>query len=193
MRSYEDLQYAFLQLELAARYQEAGRLDEFIRNTGNALWGDEDFLYTYWSELLDALADFVDIREDEDTMTCRMYFSDAVIQDYFRFAQRHAEQAGIPLKQDVYYLDALSYFNNTMLDYCPYSCWFRLVTQTHHECGFGLSVWIYEDQFTDWEPLLAGLLDVMAYFRSSMELLASDDKTGQAISFSHSAQAKEAA
>ena len=83
--------------------------------------------------------------------------------------------------------------NNTMLDYCPYSCWFRLVTQTHHECGFGLSVWIYEDQFTDWEPLLAGLLDVMAYFRSSMELLASDDKTGQVISFSHSAQAKEAA
>ena len=193
MRSYEDLQYAFLQLELAARYQEAGRLEGFIRNTGNALWGDEDFLYTYWYELLNALADFVDIREDEDTLICRMYFSDAVIQDYFRFAQRHAEQAGIPLKQDVYYLDALSYFNNTMLDYCPYRCWFRLVTQTHHEYGFGLSVWIYEEQFTDWEPLLAGLLDVMTYFRSSMEILASDNKTGQVISFSHPAQAKEAA
>ena len=47
MRSYEDLQYAFQQLELAALYWEAGKLDEFIRNTGNALWGDEDFLYTY--------------------------------------------------------------------------------------------------------------------------------------------------
>ena len=78
MRSYEDLQYAFLQLELAARYQEAGRLEGFIRNTGNALWGDEDFLYTYWYELLNALADFVDIREDEDTLICRMYFSDAL-------------------------------------------------------------------------------------------------------------------
>ena len=126
-------------------------------------------------------------------MTCRMYFSDAVIRDYFRFAQRHAEQAGIPLKQDVYYLDALSYFNNTMLDLCPYSCWFRLVTQTHHEYGYGLSVWVDEEQFTDWEPLLAGLLDVMAYFRSSMELLTSDDKTGQIISFSHPAQKTEAA
>ena len=52
---------------------------------------------------------------------------------------------------------------------------------------------IYEEQFTDWEPLLAGLLDVMTYFRSSMEILASDNKTGQVISFSHPAQAKEAA
>ena len=193
MRSYEDLQYAFLQLELAARYQEAGKLDKFIRNTGSLLVGGEDFLYANWSELLDALADFVDVRGDEDTLICRMYFSDAVIRDYFRFAQRHAERSGIPLKQDVYYLDALSYFNNIMLDYCPYSCWFRLVTQTHHEYGYGLSVWVDEEQFTDWEPLLAGLLDVMAYFRSSMELLASDDKTGQVISFSHPAQTKEAA
>lgn len=193
MRSYEDLQYAFRQLELAALYWGAGKLDAFIAATGSMLWGDEDFLYTHWYELLDAVADYTDIREDEDTLTCRIYFSDGVIRDYFNFAQQHAEKTGIPLKQDVYYLDALSYFNTTMLDCCPYSCWFRLVTQTHHEYGFGLSVWIYEDQFTDWEPLLAGLLDVMAYFRSSMEILDSDDKTGQVISFSHPAQAKEAA
>ena len=193
MRNYADLQYAFQQLELAALYQRAGKLDEFIAATGCMLWGDEDFLYTNWYELLDAVSDFTDIREDEDTLTCRMYFSDAVIRDYFCFAQKHAAQAAIPPKQDPYYLDALSYFSTTMLDYCPYSCWFRLVTQTHHEYGYGLSVWVEEEQFTDWEPLLAGLLDVMTYFRSSMEILASDNKTGQVISFSHPAQAKEAA
>ena len=145
MRSYEELAYAFQQLELAALYWEAGKLDEFIAATGSALREDEDFLYANWYELLDAVADFTDIREDEDTLTCRMYFSDAVIRDYFRFARKHAEDAGIPPKQDPYYLDALSYFSTTMLDYCPYSCWFRLVTQTHHEYGYGLSVWTSGD------------------------------------------------
>ena len=169
MRSYGDLQYAFQQLELAALYREAGKLDAFIAATGSALREDEDFLYANWYELLDAVADFTDIREDEDTLTCRMYFSDAVIREYFCFAQKHAEQAGTPLRQDPYYLGALSYFNNTMLDYCPYSCWFRLVTQTHHEYGYGLSMWVAEEQFTDWEPLLTGLLDVMGYFRSAVE------------------------
>ena len=193
MRSYEDLQYAFQQLELAALYREAGKLDAFIAATGSALWGNEDFLYANWYELLDAVSDFTDIREDEDTLTCRMYFSDAVIRDYFCFAQRHAEQAGIPLKQDPYYLDALSYFSTTMLDCCPYGCWFRLVTQTHHKYGYGLSVWIDEEQFTDWEPLLTGLLDVMTYFRSSMEILKADGKVGQVISSTHPAQEKEAA
>ena len=99
MRSYEELQYAFQQLELAALYREAGKLDAFIAATGSALREDEDFLYANWYELLDAVADFTDIREDEDTLTCRMYFSDAVIRDYFYFAQKHAEEAGIPLKQ----------------------------------------------------------------------------------------------
>ena len=169
MRSYEELQYAFQHLEIAAAFHDAGRWDAFLRSTGDLLVGDEDFLYANWYELLDAVADFTDIREDEDTLTCRMYFSDAVIRDYFRFAQKHAEQAGIPLKQDPYYLDALSYFSTTMLDCCPYGCWFRLVTQTHHEYGYGLSVWVSEDQFTDWEPLLTGLLDVMGYFRSAVE------------------------
>ena len=107
MRSYEELQYAFQQLELAALYREAGKLDAFIAATGSALRENEDFLYANWYELLDAVADFTDIREDEDTLTCRMYFSDAVIRNYFCFAQGHAEQAGIPLKQDPYYLDAL--------------------------------------------------------------------------------------
>lgn len=45
MRSYENLQYAFQQLELAAAYYAAGKLDDFIRNTGSLLTGDEDFLY----------------------------------------------------------------------------------------------------------------------------------------------------
>lgn len=193
MRNYADLQYAFQQLELAALYQRAGKLDEFIAATGCMLWGDEDFLYTNWYELLDAVADFTDIREDEDTLTCRMYFSDAVIRNYFCSAQRHAEDAGIPLKQDPYYLDALSYFNNTMLDYCPYSCWFRLVTQTHHEYGYGLSVWTAEEQFTDWEPLLAGLLDVMTYFRTSMEILAAECKCGKVIALPPQVQTDEEA
>ena len=34
MRNYADLQYAFQQLELAALYQRAGKLDEFIATTG---------------------------------------------------------------------------------------------------------------------------------------------------------------
>ena len=34
-----------------------------------------------------------------------MYFSYAVIRNYFCFAQRHAEEAWIPLKQDPYYLE----------------------------------------------------------------------------------------
>ena len=87
MRSYENLQYAFQQLELAAAYYAAGKLDDFIRNTGSMLIGDEDFLYANWYELLYALADFVDIREDEDTMTNRMYFSDETMRVYFAHAQ----------------------------------------------------------------------------------------------------------
>ena len=39
MRNYADLQYAFQQLELAALYQRAGKLDEFIAATGCMLWG----------------------------------------------------------------------------------------------------------------------------------------------------------
>ena len=193
MRSYEDLQYAFQQLELAALYREAGKLDAFIAATGSALWGNEDFLYANWYELLDAVSDFTDIREDEDTLTCRMYFSDAVIRDYFRFARKHAEDAGIPPKQDPYYLDALSYFSTTMLDCCPYGCWFRLVTQTHHKYGYGLSVWIDEEQFTDWEPLLTGLLDVMTYFRSSMEILSAECKCGKVIALPPQVQTDEEA
>ena len=193
MRSYENLQYAFQQLELAAAYYAAGKLDDFIRNTGSLLIGDEDFLYANWYELLDAVADFTDIREDEDTLTCRIYFSDAVIRDYFRFAQQHAKKAGIPLKQDPYYLDALSYFSTTMLNYCPYSCWFRLVTQTHHEYGYGLSIWVAEEQFTDWEPLLTGLLDVMMYFRTSMEILSAECKCGKVIALPPQVQTDEEA
>ena len=72
MRSYENLQYAFQQLELAAAYYAAGKLDDFIRNTGSLLTGDEDFFNMNWLEFLYALADFVVIRDDENTMTSRM-------------------------------------------------------------------------------------------------------------------------
>ena len=80
-----------------------------------------------------------------------------------------------------------------MLDYCPYSCWFRLVTQTHHEYGYGLSVWVEEEQFTDWEPLLTGLLDVMTYFRSSMEILSAEGKCGKVIALPPQVQTNEEA
>ena len=139
MRSYENLQYAFQQLELAAAYYAAGKLDEFIRNTGSLLVGDEDFLYANWYELLYALADFVDIRDDEDTMTNRMYFSDETMRVYFAHAQTCAARDGIPLKQEAYYQNACSYVYDTLLDACPYSGYFRVVTQPHHEYGYGLS------------------------------------------------------
>lgn len=115
MRSYENLQYAFQQLELAAAYYAAGKLDDFIRNTGSLLTGDEDFLYASWYELLYALADFVVIRDDENTMTSRMYFSDETMRVYFAHAQACAARDGIPLKQEAYYSAVLSTLSRRML------------------------------------------------------------------------------
>ena len=194
MRSYENLQYAFQQLELAAAYYAAGKLDDFIRNTGSMLIGDEDFLYANWNVLLYALADFVDIREDEDTMTNRMYFSDETMRMYFIYAQARAARDGIPLKQEAYYQNACSYVYETLLDACPYSGYFRVVTQPHHEYGYGLSVWIAVEAFTDWESLLLALLDIMVFFRSSVEILMSSGEIGKVVPFSSEAkQTKEAA
>ena len=194
MRSYENLQYAFQQLELAAAYYAAGKLDDFIRNTGSLLTGDEDFLYASWYELLYALADFVDIRDDEDTMTNRMYFSDETMRVYFAHAQTCAARDGIPLKQEAYYQNACSYVYETLLDACPYSGYFRVVTQPHHEYGYGLSVWIAVEAFTDWEPLLFALLDIMGFFRSSVEVLKATGEIGKVVTFpAETQQAKEAA
>lgn len=193
MRSYENLQYAFQQLELASAYYAAGKLDEFIRNTGSLLTGDEDFLYGNWYELLYALADFVDIRDDEETMTNRMYFSDETMRMYFSHAQACAAQDGIPLRQEAYYQNACSYVYETLLESCPYGGYFRMVTQSHHEYGYGLSVWIAVEAFADWEPLLMALLDIMGYFRSSVEVLTASGKIGRVLPFSADKQAKEAA
>lgn len=194
MRSYENLQYAFQQLELAAAYYAAGKLDDFIRNTGSLLTGDEDFLYASWYELLYALADFVDIRDDEDTMTNRMYFSDETMRVYFIYAQARAAWDGIPLKQEAYYQNACSYVYETLLDACPYSGYFRVVTQPHHEYGYGLSVWVEIEAFSDWESLLSGLLDIMRFFRSSVEVLKATGEIGKVVTFpAETQQAKEAA
>lgn len=194
MRSYENLQYAFQQLELAAAYYAAGKLDEFIRNTGSLLVGDEDFLYANWYELLYALADFVDIRDDEDTMTNRMYFSDETMRVYFAHAQTCAARDGIPLKQEAYYQNACSYVYDTLLDACPYSGYFRVVTQPHHEYGYGLSVWIAAESFTDWEALLFALLDIMRFFCSSVDVLMASGEIGKVVTFpAETQQAKEAA
>lgn len=194
MRSYENLQYAFQQLELAAAYYAAGKLDDFIRNTGSLLTGDEDFLYASWYELLYALADFVDIPDDEDTMTNRMYFSDETMRVYFAHAQTCAARDGIPLKQEAYYQNACSYVYDTLLDACPYSGYFRVVTQPHHEYGYGLSVWVEIEAFSDWESLLSGLLDIMRFFRSSVEVLKATGEIGKVVTFpAETQQAKEAA
>ena len=194
MRSYENLQYAFQQLELAAAYYAAGKLDDFIRNTGSMLVGNEDFFYMNWLELLYALADFVVIRDDENTMTSRMYFSDETMRVYFAHAQACAARDGIPLKKEAYYQNACSYVYETLLDACPYSGYFRVVTQPHHEYGYGLSVWIAVETFTDWEPLLFALLDIMGFFRSSVEVLKATGEIGRVVPFtSDTEQAKEAA
>lgn len=194
VRSYENLQYAFQQLELAAAYYAAGKLDEFICNTGSLLTGDEDFFNMNWLEFLYALADFVVIRDDENTMTSRMYFSDETMRVYFAHAQACAARDGIPLKQEAYYQNACSYVYETLLDACPYCGFFRVVTQTHHEYGYGLSVWLELESFSDWESLLSGLLDIMRFFRSSVEVLIASGEIGRVVPFlSELEQAKEAA
>ena len=194
MRNYADLQYAFQQLELAALYQRAGKLDAFIAATGSALREDEDFLYANWYERLSALADFEDLRDDEDTRTNRMYFSDETMRVYFAHAQTCAARDGIPLKQEAYYQNACSYVYDTLLDACPYSGYFRVVTQPHHEYGYGLSVWVEIEAFSDWESLLSGLLDIMRFFRSSVEVLKATGEIGKVVTFpAETQQAKEAA
>ena len=83
---------------------------------------------------------------------------------------------------------------STLLDACPYSGYFRVVTQPHHEYGYGLSVWIAVEAFTDWEPLLFALLDIMGFFRSSVEVLMVSGEIGKVVPFSsETKQTKEAA
>lgn len=194
MQDYYNLQSIMQQLALASRYREIGKLDNFMASTGRYVWDGEDFLFANWYEVLEALSDFVDIREDEDTLTCRIYFSDESIRRYFERANAQAKAAGVPLKQSVLYQNAYEYYANTMLDACPCSCWFRLVAQPHHEYGYGLSVWIREEQFPDWEALLYGLLDVMGYFYRSVQTWDAEQPRGKLIELNeYRSMGKEAA
>ena len=170
MRDYEGLQYACDQLRLMSKFHDVGLLNQLISRTGNTLV-DESFLCCYWYEILESLADFVRIGGNDDFLTARLYFSDSTIRTYFDFAQNHAKAQGEPLQKDPYYRNAYDYFCETMLDHCPYSCYFRLVTQTHHPFGYGLSVWYDEEQFEGHENLVSGLLKVMDFFRCSVQML----------------------
>lgn len=175
-RDYNDLQNACQQLSFAAAFHNIGRLDAFLNATGDTLWGSEEFFCWHYYEILYAIADFTDIRNSEEGCVSRYYFSADCIRTYFDFVQAHAAQLGVPLKADPYYRNALDYFCNTMLSACPYCCWFRLVTQTHHKYGYGLSVWCDNEQFYDSEQLVFGLLDVIGYFKSNVMLLRAEGK-----------------
>lgn len=176
MKDFDDLQTACLQLSLAAAFHAVGRLDAFLAETGDELYGDPDFFYANYYMILSVIADFFDMKDRDDNCVTCFYFSDESIRTYFRFAWEHAKQLGVPLKQDPYYRNALSYFSDTMLTACPYCCWFRLVTQAHHQYGCGLSVWIGDEQFNDAEQLVFGLLDVIGYFKDNVALLRAEGK-----------------
>lgn len=61
---------------------------------------------------------------------------------------------------------------------------FRVVAQTHHKRGFGLSVWIYCEQFYELGGLLNGILEVMAYFSLETARLEHQNMlTGEPIVF----------
>lgn len=167
---YESLYYACGHLRLALAYRNAGRLEAFLSASGDFVDGSGDMLFASWYELLDAIVDFFRIGGSGEYCTTDLYFSDGCIRDYFRIARRHAAARGIPLTRDSCYRQARDCFYNTMLDYCPYACWFRLVTQSHHEYGSGLAIRLYED-FDSYDGLLCGLLDVLGWFRAQTAAL----------------------
>lgn len=186
MRDYEDLGYAFEELKFAAAFYDAGKLDTYIRNMGDRLDCIEGFLWYNFYEILDAIGDFYDVRENEEYFVSRMYFSDQCIRDYFGMVQDRAEKAGIPMKQDHYYKKAYEYFSRTMLGACPYSCWFRLVTQTHHEYGYGISIWVSCEEFYDWPELLFALLEMVRFFSQEVKLMKENESlsSGMIVPFS---------
>ena len=99
MEYYEELTYALKQLSVVQSFYHAGRLEAYKENCGSRIDCDEDFLYANWWELLEASADFVDVRWDESETCERLYFSDAVIRRCFAQVQKHADNLGIRLKK----------------------------------------------------------------------------------------------
>lgn len=98
--------------------------------------------------------------------------------------QKHADNLGIRLKNDPYYQEICNDVYDILLDACPYNCCFRVVAQTHHKRGFGLSVWIYCEQFYELSGLLNGILEVMAYFSLETARLEHQNMlTGEPIVF----------
>lgn len=194
MEYYENLTYALKQLSIVQSFHDAGRLEEYKKACGTIIDCDEDFLYGNWYDLINAIADFADIRWDESETCERMYFSDEPMLQYFTFVKQHAEGLGIRMKDDPYYKDICTDVYDTLLDACPYSCYFRVVTQTHHMYGYGLSVWVYCEQFYDFEQLLDGILQVIWLFAHRVTMLKSQGliPSDNLISFSKSDN-KEAA
>ena len=90
MEYYEELTYALKQLSVVQSFYYAGRLEAYKENCGSSIDCDEDFLYANWWELLEAAADFVDVRWDESETCERLYFSDAVIRRCLAQVQKHA-------------------------------------------------------------------------------------------------------
>lgn len=98
MEYYEELTYALKHLSVVQSFYYAGRLEAYKENCGSRIDCDEDFLYANWWELLEAAADFVDVRWDESETCERLYFSDAVIRRCLSQVQKHADNLGIRLK-----------------------------------------------------------------------------------------------
>ena len=187
MEYYEELTYALKQLLVVQSFYHAGRLEAYKEDC------DEDFLYANWWELLEAAADFVDVRWDESETCERLYFSDAVIRRCLAQVQQHADSLGIRLKNDPYYQGICNDVYDILLDACPYNCWFRVVAQTHHKRGFGLSVWIYCEQFYELGGLLNGILEVMAYFSQEAARLEHQNMlTSEPIVFSQFTESEAA-
>ena len=154
MEYYENLAYALKQLSIVQAFHDAGRLEEYKKVCDTTIDCDEDFLYGNWYDLLNATADFVDVRWDESETCERLYFSDKPMRQHFTFVKQHADGLGIRMKDDPYYKDICADVYDTLLHTCPYSCYFRVVTQTHHKYGCGLSVWLYCERFYDRASLL---------------------------------------
>ena len=171
MENYEQLTYALKQLSIAQSFYNIGRLDAYIQGCGPFVDCDETFIYGNWYELLSATADFVDVRWDESETGERIYISDECMRRYFTFVKKHADNLGIRMQDDCYYKDICQDVYDTLLDACPYHCYFRIVTQTHHLYGYGLSVWIYSEQFYNHDCLLNGILQTIEIFSHRLSML----------------------
>ena len=97
--------YALKQLSIIQSFHDANRLEEYQKVCDTKIDCDEDFLYGNWYDLINATADFVDIRWDESETCERMYFSDEPMRQYFAFVKQHADSLGIHMKDDPHYKD----------------------------------------------------------------------------------------